>query len=412
MQAVCRLVMVREGVISGVKKYPGLAIVLALTAMVALAAGCAEEEEEIGTEKVLLFFGDTEAIETGEPGRFGYVTPVEREVTAYEDREMLIAEVLEALFEGPAPDEEGVSAVVHDDVRVISVEIDEDNVAVVNISEEMFGEEWPGGSLTGEVFVQSVLRTVTQFPEAERVLVLVEGEYWNDGHRIWNEPLEPARLQVLPDEIAEWIDYSRQIMLAQAREYEDTLYLLATFGERPTGGYGVEITNVAEEAEQLTVTVKFTEPDPDDVVIQALTYPYDLKIIEPAVLPVWFEAEGDREHLPVLEGLDWLPPLKAGDEDIRVLSPAPGAAVARQFEVEVIELVFEGTVQYRMTDSEGSELAEGFRTGHGFHWGYIRIDLAVPEAVESGEEITVELYSISPRDGSVVNLVELDLVLE
>ncbi len=371
------------------------------------------EEEEAAYQEVDLYFGYTEAIQTGETGRYGYVSPYRAEVPDHDHPEKLLTVTLEALFEGPDPEEEDFSPVVRDPVQIIALEIDEGGLATLNLSEEMFGEQWPGGSLAGNVFIQSVLWTATQFAEVNEVMVLVEGEPWDDGHRIWDDPKAPEEEEaMLPGEIEEWIEYSRDIWLAQAREYEGALYLLVTFGEQPTGGYSVEITSLEEEADQLTVTVKFTEPGEDDIVTQALTYPYDLKETEPTGLPVEFVAEGDVEIVPALHNLDWLPPMVAGSEDIRVLSPAPGDTVPREFMVEGIELVFEGTVQYELTDGAGNELDSGFTTGHGYNWGHFTVDLSVPEEIESGEEIIVKLYSESPRDGSVENLVELDLVIE
>jgi hypothetical protein len=46
--------------------------------------------------------------------------------------------------------------------------------------------------------MQSLVFTLTQFPGIEKVLVLVEGEPWSDGHFIWEEPLGPADMAVCP----------------------------------------------------------------------------------------------------------------------------------------------------------------------------------------------------------------------
>jgi len=370
-------------------------------------------EVAVEYKEVDLYFGCQEAIQTGETGEYGYVTPVRSEIADHEDPEILLQLTLEELFKGPDPGEEAFSPVVYDEVEILDLEIGDNRVATINLSEAMFGDQWPGGSLAGNIFIQSITWTSAQFNEVDEVLVLVEGEYWDDGHRIWEEPKAPEKhKKTLPAEIKEWIDYSRHIWLAQEREHDDKLYLLVTFGERPTEGYRVEITGVVEEADRLNVYVKFTEPGDDDPVAQVLTYPYDLKAIDPPNLPVEFVAKGDIEFVPRLANLDWLPPMVAGSEDIRVLSPAPGDTVPREFEVQGIELVFEGTVQYRLLDSAGNELEKGIAVGgHGHKWGHFTVDLAVPEAVESGEELLVELFSESPKDGSVENKVELELLL-
>jgi len=387
-------------------------LVLFLGLLMMLAPGCEVEDEVEEMVEINLYFGDPEAIESGQPGEYGYVIPVTREITDHAEVEDLLGAALEELIMGPAPDE-NVSAVVHDSLEVLNIEVD-NGIALVDVGEEMFGEKWPGGSTAGIVFEQAVVFTAIQFDEVEKVMVTVEGEYWDDGHRIWGEPIgAPVDEEAAPLEIEEWIEYSRKLMLAQAREHEGVLYLLATYGERPTGGYHVEISDVREEAEQLEVTVKFTEPDEDEPVIQVITYPYDLEMVEPTDLPVKFIAEGDEGFVPMLHNLDWLPPLTAGEEDIRIMSPAPQDAVPREFKVEGIEHVFEGTVLYNFLDGTGEKIDSGIAYGgHGHHWGHFTLEFNVPEEVESGEQLQVEIYSESPKDGSVENLVELELVLE
>ncbi len=143
---------------------------------------------QVETVTVDLYFGWLEAIEKGEPGEYGYVTPITREIADPQDPEALLRSTLEELIKGPAPGEEGVSPVVHDSLKILQVEI-EDGLATIDVCEEMFGEDWSGGTLKGIVFVQSMLHTAAQFPEVEEVLVLVEGEYWDDGHLIWDQPL-------------------------------------------------------------------------------------------------------------------------------------------------------------------------------------------------------------------------------
>jgi len=371
-------------------------------------------EEETAYREVAIYFGCMEAIHTGEPGEYGYVCPKMVELKEYKESETQLQAIMEELFKGPDPEDDQFSPVVYDAVEILDLSIErEEGIAEINLSEEMFGENWPGGSLAGSVFIESVIWTATQLPEVDRVRVMVEGDYWNDGHFIWDEPKSPEKeAAVLPAEIEEWVEYSRDLWLAQAREYEGSLYLLVTYGEQPTGGYRVEITDVVEGEDELRVYVEFTEPGEDDIVTQAITYPYDIIIVEPTDLPVTFVAEGDVDFVPALENLDWLPQIAAGSEDIRVFSPAPGDTVSRKFAVEGIELVFEGTVQYKLTDHAGKELKSGIATGHGFNWGYFKIDLTIPDEVESGEEVVFELYSESPVDGSIENKVKLELVLE
>lgn len=112
-------------------------------------------------------------------------------------------------------------------------------------------------------------------------------------------PTDPDQL---PADIQAWIEVSREKFQAQTRKDNGFLYILVTYGEKPTGGYAVEITGVAEKADRLVVTVKFAEPGPDDMVTQALTYPYDLMIIDDPDLPsVEFVATGAENTIPILK---------------------------------------------------------------------------------------------------------------
>ena len=216
---------------------------------------------------------------------------------------------------------------------------------------------------------------------------------------------------LLPEAIRKWVDYSRDILVAQAREYEGTLYLLVTYGEQLTSGYGVEITEIVEEPDRLVVNVAFEEPEEDEPVLQVLTYPYDLETVEPTDRPVEFEAEGAMEVVPEIDGLDWLPPMVAGEEDIRILSPAPGGPVQDNLTIEGIENVFEGTVHYRLLDADGQEIESGITVGHAYDWGHFEIDFDLTKAATVGEMVTVEVYSECPIYGDEINKVTLDFMV-
>ncbi len=103
----------------------------------------------------------------------------------------------------------------------------------------------------------------------------------------------------LPQEVQAWIEAAKNDFAAQTMEYEGILYLLVTYGEKPTGGYDVEITEIVEAEDKLLVTVKFTEPGEDEMVTQALTYPYDLAMLDDPQLPVEFNATGAETDVPV-----------------------------------------------------------------------------------------------------------------
>lgn len=114
------------------------------------------------------------------------------------------------------------------------------------------------------------------------------------------EPYEPMKPDetALPAEVEAWVEDSRNKFMAQTLEHEGLLYLLVTYGEKPTGGYTVEITDITEQEGKIVVTANFTEPGEDEMVTQALTYPYDLAVIDDPGLPVEFKATGAETGIP------------------------------------------------------------------------------------------------------------------
>ncbi len=105
----------------------------------------------------------------------------------------------------------------------------------------------------------------------------------------------------LPEEIRQWVEDSRDEFGGRVRVDNGLLYILVTYGEKPTGGYTVEIEKIEKQGETVKVTANFTEPGEDEVVTQAITYPYDLALLEVTDVDVEFQATGDEDTLPTPE---------------------------------------------------------------------------------------------------------------
>ena len=93
--------------------------------------------------------------------------------------------------------------------------------------------------------------------DSEAYLVIRdEGEWesvWSKAMRGISPALEPPK-----------IDFSSEIVIA------------AFMGECPTGGYSIEIREIVEEQDKITVIVEKRYPRPGSVVTQALTKPYHI----------------------------------------------------------------------------------------------------------------------------------------
>ncbi|MGB3635320.1 MAG: protease complex subunit PrcB family protein [Rubrobacteraceae bacterium] len=84
----------------------------------------------------------------------------------------------------------------------------------------------------------------------------------------------------------------------QIPEAGEGTYLAAFWGERPTGGYTVEILDARMEGGQVAVQLALRKPPPDAMVSQALTYPYAAAVTRggvPESTDLTFVAQGGRE---------------------------------------------------------------------------------------------------------------------
>lgn len=101
----------------------------------------------------------------------------------------------------------------------------------------------------------------------------------------------------LPAEIAQWVKSHRTTHHAAEKVFGERRYILASYGEKSTGGYTIAIEDVVYHRDKITVTVKHSDPAPGSNVIQALTYPQDLISIANLDLPIEFIATGDQSQI-------------------------------------------------------------------------------------------------------------------
>jgi len=141
----------------------------------------------------------------------------------------------------------------------------------------------------------------------------------------------------------------------------------------------------------------------------------------------WLAAVPTETGMRYLVGLDELRPWRTavlrdpvaivvdlgGDPDAvvtntAVYAPRWGATVERAFRVSGVARAFEGNVQWRVKHPAGGILAQGFTTatlGTSIVWGAFDVDIAVPAS--AGNNVEVEVFQLSPRDGAEVDLVRI-----
>ena len=85
----------------------------------------------------------------------------------------------------------------------------------------------------------------------------------------------------LTEAMEAWVESLRHVEGVHVGVFNETRLIMVALGEKPTGGYDVTIQQVTRgEHGQWLAEVKITEPGPDDMVTQAITYPYALVAVE------------------------------------------------------------------------------------------------------------------------------------
>jgi hypothetical protein len=134
-------------------------------------------------------------------------------------------------------------------------------------------------------------------------------------------------------EIQTWIENSKVIPAVQERVYNGKRYVLIAEGAKPTGGYSVTVQSIAHVNGHLEVLVKSTSPAPGDMVTQALTYPYDLIVVNNNTTSLEFKDVDDPyRHFYKLIGLGYINQAFVESSNwINLLTPAGGSIIAQSF---------------------------------------------------------------------------------
>lgn len=164
--------------------------------MILLATGCANnktdnnsnkppltptQQKETVTEEITLYFGDDQA---------EYLIPEHRTVQVEKNAssEKLVQVIVNELIAGPK--DESLRPTIPPETRLLSVEIN-NNTAKLNFKEEIRTKHW-GGSAGETMTITSIVNTVTELNNIDKVQILIEGEIQDTliGHWYIGEPIE------------------------------------------------------------------------------------------------------------------------------------------------------------------------------------------------------------------------------
>lgn len=158
---------------------------------VGLLIGCSINDDSTGNEvdnsdnevepesiEITLYFGNADGTAVVAENRT-------IDIEANSTREELFKMTIEELIKGP--NDESLVKTIPKEVKVLSV-ILEENIIYIDFSHEMHTKHW--GGATGEAMtVSSIVNTMTEFNDIDKVMMTVEGEPLSIEHMIIEEPL-------------------------------------------------------------------------------------------------------------------------------------------------------------------------------------------------------------------------------
>lgn len=216
-------------------------------------------------------------------------------------------------------------------------------------------------------------------------------------------------LSDLPGPVKEWAENSRAMELAHTKVYQGKRYILANYGEKPTGGYSIAIEDVdIVDQKKVIVTIRFTDPDKNQNVTDVLTYPQDIVYIENLDLPIEYRGIGDSEYVLTLVSCEELPKIQAQSEWIKIISPTPNTSVPQTFKIEGVANVFEGSIAILLRDENGNPTDEQSAQAGMGAWYYFTTEIEIPPQLSNN--FTLEIFSYSAKDSSIINLVRIPLI--
>lgn len=87
-------------------------------------------------------------------------------------------------------------------------------------------------------------------------------------------PFKKITLEETPERIQKWVEENQSTEQKKVFIVDGKTYVIVLLGEKPTGGYGVEITQIADNGGGvISVAHKVTEPEEGGMVTQVITYP-------------------------------------------------------------------------------------------------------------------------------------------
>ncbi len=117
-------------------------------------------------------------------------------------------------------------------------------------------------------FVAEALGADVTWDDVHRTVILETGEQSLAYERVATQDIQDSQ------DLFSWYQANHKTRGVHFKNHDGAVYILAAAGEKPTGGYGIDIEGVYLEGPgKVVVEAAVTSPDPGMMVIQVITYP-------------------------------------------------------------------------------------------------------------------------------------------
>lgn len=93
----------------------------------------------------------------------------------------------------------------------------------------------------------------------------------------------------IPDELKKLINEKKKETMKLTYNDKESLYIVVGYGEQPTGGYSIKVTDLYESKNGIYIKTDFVGPSKTENISQKQSYPFVVVKIEYSDKPVIFE---------------------------------------------------------------------------------------------------------------------------
>lgn len=198
----------------------------------------------------------------------------------------------------------------------------------------------------------------------------------------------------LDEEVAAWIDEHKEDVGIFQEIFGDETVIMIAWGEKDSAGYDVDVEALTEVEEgRLQIYVNLTEPGEDEDTAQAITHPYAVIAVTPAL---YYELE------PLFAGALFLQ-----NKAFRIEEPSMFAVIDDTLRVKGTARVFEAQFQVYLEDGHIIMVDMPVMADAGApEWGDFEVEVPL-ETVPTSPSGILMIYESSAKDGSPVNVLTI-----